>query len=85
MANMKNLPFKKTEDSYVWVYDKFHIISDVENDSGFKIGEARIKIYLEDLGPVSEKIWELEIQKNTEENQIEEEDKKIEELDLEEI
>lgn len=49
--------FKKTKHSYVRIYDAFHSIEEFTDESNganrrSTIGELRIKIFLEDLGPI---------------------------------
>lgn len=46
-------PIKKTKVSYVRIYDSFHIIDQIngEGNAVGKIGELRVILYLEDLGP----------------------------------
>lgn len=46
-------PIKKTKQSYVRIFDSFHSIdqTDVEGNVLGKVGELRVTIYLEDLGP----------------------------------
>lgn len=51
---LKGIKFEKTEFSYVKILDSFFKIIDCEENSeeNLKIGELRVKIFLEDLGPV---------------------------------
>ena len=46
---------KKTKQSYVKIFDSFHSIDQFNNEDKpiGKIGELRVIIYLEDLGPVA--------------------------------
>jgi hypothetical protein len=48
-------PIKKTKQSYVRIYDSFHSIDqyDYEDRPVGKLGELRVILYLEDLGPVA--------------------------------
>jgi C2 domain len=54
-ADIIKFPIKKTKQSYVRIFDSFHSI-DQTDDRGEpvgKLGELRVIIYLEDLGPSS--------------------------------
>ena len=47
-------PIKKTKQSYVRIYDAFHSIDQIGPDDQAigRLGELRVLLYLEDLGPV---------------------------------
>jgi len=47
-------PIKKTKQSYVRIFDAFHSIDQLDSEGNIlgKLGELRIIVYLEDLGPV---------------------------------
>ena len=53
-SEIKACEFKKTKFSYVRILDAFYAIYDSHDfeEKRNKIGELRVKIYLEDLGPV---------------------------------
>jgi hypothetical protein len=52
-ADIIKFPIKKTKQSYVRIFDSFHSIDqyDTEDKPVGKLGEMRVIIYLEDLGP----------------------------------
>lgn len=47
-------PIKKTKQSYVRIFDSFHSIDQLDGEGNVlgKLGELRVIVYLEDLGPV---------------------------------
>ena len=47
-------PIKKTKQSYVRIFDSFHSIDQLDSEGNVlgKLGELRVIVYLEDLGPV---------------------------------
>lgn len=47
-------PIKKTKQSYVRIFDAFHSIDQFDHEGAAlgKMGELRVIIYMEDLGPV---------------------------------
>ena len=52
LSPLKDCEFVKTKFSYVRVFDSFHSIMEVDGEGReTKIGELRVKLYLEDLGP----------------------------------
>lgn len=52
LAPLKDCEFVKTKFSYVRVFDSFHPIMETDGEGReTKIGELRVKLYLEDLGP----------------------------------
>jgi hypothetical protein len=52
-AEIIKFPIKKTKQSYVRIFDAFHSIDqyDGEDKPLGKLGELRVIVYLEDLGP----------------------------------
>lgn len=54
LADVIKFPIKKTVQSYVRIFDSFHSIDQQDTEGKFigKVGELRVIIYLEDLGPV---------------------------------
>lgn len=54
LADVIKFPIKKTVQSYVRIFDSFHSIDQQDPEGKFvgKVGELRVIIYLEDLGPV---------------------------------
>lgn len=52
LADILKFPIKKTKQSYVRIYDAFHSIDQYAEDTAVgKLGELRVIVYLEDLGP----------------------------------
>jgi hypothetical protein len=53
LSKLKECEFKKTKHSYVRIYDGFHLIDEMtDSERKDSIGELRVKIFLEDLGPI---------------------------------
>lgn len=54
VEKMFDVEMKKKNDSYVRVLDKFYKINKISGskESNSKIGELRVKIIMQDLGPV---------------------------------
>jgi hypothetical protein len=52
-AEITKFPIKKTKQSYVRIFDSFHSIDQYDSDDKpmGKLGELRVIVYLEDLGP----------------------------------
>lgn len=55
LGEIIKFPIKKTKQSYVRIFDSFHSIDQTDTDGNIlgKIGELRVTIYLEDLGPTA--------------------------------
>lgn len=52
-GDLTKFPIKKTKQSYVRIFDSFHSIDhyDTDDKPAGKLGELRVIVYLEDLGP----------------------------------
>lgn len=69
LVDVIKFPIKKTVQSYVRIFDSFHAIDQQDSEGKFigKVGELRVIIYLEDLGPVqllvtkAEELFEVKI------------------------
>lgn len=53
-ADVIKFPIKKTKQSYVRIFDSFHSIDQYDSNDSLvgKLGEMRVIVYMEDLGPV---------------------------------
>ena len=54
MSGLRDVKFVKTDDSYVRVHDSFYPIECPE--TGDRLGELRVKLFLEDFGPYDERM-----------------------------
>lgn len=54
LGEIIKFPIKKTKQSYVRIYDGYHSIDQYIDDQPVgKLGDLRVIIYLEDLGPTA--------------------------------